>query len=418
MVAKIMSGKNMRGALKYNEQKVATGKAECIQANLFQREVHALTFNQKLNRFNQLIERNRRTKTNTLHISLNFDTCERLNIDELNRIATAYMEKIGFGDQPYLVYQHHDAAHPHIHILTTLIQENGKRIPIHYLGKNQSEKARKEIEKEFQLVQASSKSKNDDQDIRAIDLEKILYGKSESRRSVSNVVRTVVRSYKYSSLPELNAALGLYNVRAERGHETSKMFDRKGLLYSIVDSKGNSIGVPVKASAIYGKPTLGFLEKQFRLNEVLKQPHRNSIKDTIDRVIQSGVTDKNELITELSKKGLIALLRHNNDGRIYGVTFIDTKHQVVFKGSDLGKAYSANFLLSRIEENKEAAKPFRPGFSPGTTSSDKNPSKPSSSFQSLEILKGIITAEDTDRSSPEAALRLGRKRRKRKGRGL
>lgn len=408
----------MRGALKYNEQKVATGKAECIQANLFQREVHALTFNQKLNRFNQLIERNRRTKTNTLHISLNFDTSERLSIDELNRIATTYMEKIGFGDQPYLVYQHHDAAHPHIHILTTLIQENGKRISIHYLGKNQSEKARKEIEKEFQLVQASSKSKNDDPDIRAIDLEKILYGKSESRRSVSNVVRTVVRSYKYSSLPELNAALGLYNVRAERGHETSKMFDRKGLLYSIVDSKGNSIGVPVKASAIYGKPTLGFLEKQFRLNEVLKQPHRNRIKDTIDRVIQSGVTDKNELITELSKKGLIALLRHNNEGRIYGVTFIDTKHQVVFKGSDLGKAYSANFLLSRIEENKEAAKPFRPGFSPGTTSSDKNPSKPSGSFQSLEILKGIITAEDNDRSSPEAALRLGRKRRKRKGRGL
>jgi len=86
-----------------------------------------------------LIEKNARAKTNCVHISLNFDVSEKLNKNKLNEIAADYMDKIGFGDQPYLVYQHNDAAHPHLHIVTTNIREDGKRISIHNLGKNQSE---------------------------------------------------------------------------------------------------------------------------------------------------------------------------------------------------------------------------------------------------------------------------------------
>ncbi len=56
------------------------------------------------------------------------------------------MSKIGFGDQPYLVYQHFDARHPHIHIVTTNIKSDGSRIKTHNIGRNQSERARREIE--------------------------------------------------------------------------------------------------------------------------------------------------------------------------------------------------------------------------------------------------------------------------------
>lgn len=52
------------------------------------------------------------------------------------------MDKIGFGG---LVYQHHDAAHPHLHIVSTNIQEDGRRIGVHNLGNDQSEMTRKTI---------------------------------------------------------------------------------------------------------------------------------------------------------------------------------------------------------------------------------------------------------------------------------
>ena len=418
MVAKVISGKDIAGALNYNEQKVVQGKALCIQANLFKRDVGQLNFHDKLNRFTELNERNRRTKTNTLHISLNFDLGEKLSVDQLTKIASTYMSKIGFGDQPYLVYEHKDAAHPHIHILTTIIQENGKRLPIHYLGENQSEKARREIELEFGLVQAESKKKNINEFIHPVDVQKAIYGKSETRRSILNIVRTVTRSYKYTSLPELNAALRQYNVTADRGTEHSKMFEKRGLLYSLIDEKGLRIGIPVKASAIPGKPTLAFLEKQFKLNEVLRQPHKDQLRKTIEQTLHAAhVVSKERFKSSLEKKNVDVVFRTNTEGRTYGVTFIDNRSRVIFNGSDLGKAFSAKAILERLSAKEDTIKPFRPGY----TRSPDSPLKESKNESSTDtgmgnVLRDLITADDTISGSPEAALRLGRnkKRRKRK----
>ena len=55
-------------------------------------------------------------------------TADKLSKEKLKEIANEYMQKIGFGEQPYLLYQHHDAGHPHIHIVTTNIKADGKRI--------------------------------------------------------------------------------------------------------------------------------------------------------------------------------------------------------------------------------------------------------------------------------------------------
>jgi len=400
----------MRGALNYNEQKVTQGKAECILANLFPKDVDNLTFRDKLEHFSKFHERNRRTHTNTLHISLNFDRTDKLSVKDLQDIATAYMDRIGFGEQPFLVYEHRDAAHPHIHILTTLIQANGKRLPIHNLGKNQSEEARKAIEKEFHLVQASSKSKADY--IRPVDIEKVIYGKSETRRSIVSVVRTVTISYRYTSLAELNAVLGLYNVRAERGREGSRMFERRGLLYGIVDTKGNCVGVPVKASAIYGKPTLNFLEKQFKLNEVLRSAHRIPIKNLVDQALNTGMTSRAKFVQAMTDADIAPIFRENSEGRIYGLTFIDQRNKVVFKGSDLGKEYSAAAINARLAANastSSSSSKYVPELS-----ADKD-AAPVSGNTYLEAVADILGPEAVDKSNPEAALKLGRKRKRRKG---
>src|SRR5687767_13289358 len=261
MVCKVISGKSIKGALNYNESKVREGLAECIAAVNFIAEPDHLNFYSKLSRFENLIEKNTRAKTNAVHISLNFDIGEKLSQSKLNEIAATYMNKIGFGDQPYLVYQHLDAAHPHLHIVTTNIQEDGKRISIHNLGKNQSEQARKEIEEKYGLVKAGSKQKQGF----APTLNKAIYGKSETKRTINNIVTEVMKRYNFSSLAEFNAVLRQYNVMADRGKEGMTMFNKNGLLYTMLDSKGNKVGVPIKASALYCKPTMKNLDGQFNL---------------------------------------------------------------------------------------------------------------------------------------------------------
>ena len=74
---------------------------------------------------------------------MNFPPAEKLEQNKHQEIAAVYMVKIGFKEQPYLVYEHLDAGHPHIHIVSTNIQQDVKRISLHNLGKIQSENARK-----------------------------------------------------------------------------------------------------------------------------------------------------------------------------------------------------------------------------------------------------------------------------------
>lgn len=414
MVAKVNSGQNILGLLNYNENKVKEGVATCIQENLFNCNVDRLSFYDKLKTFQGFITRNHRATTKAVHISLNFDPSEKIDKETLRGIATQYMDKIGFGRQPYLVYQHFDAAHPHIHIVTTNIQQDGKRIILYNIGRNQSEKARKEIERDFGLVKASGKKWNEAEVINAIDVKQAVYGKLETKRTISNTVRFVTRSYKFTSIPELNAVLRQYNVMADLGKEGSQMNLKKGLLYRLVDENGLKVGMAIKASAIYGKPILANLEKQFKVNEVLRRPHRQRLIQSIDNSFRGieSVT-KSAFVQALAKDGIFVLLRQNEEGRIYGITFVDNKTKVVFNGSDLGKAYGAKAITERLTNlNSQAPTQILPAFISALSE------KTESTEIGIEgVIKDLTEAKQYDFSSPDSAMKR-RKRKKSRGRSI
>ncbi|MFD2872047.1 relaxase/mobilization nuclease domain-containing protein [Mucilaginibacter ximonensis] len=347
MVAKIKSGKSLKGALNYNENKVKQGKAELIGAVGYLKEPRNLSFYEKLLRLTDLAERNERTKTNTVHISLNFANGEKLPTELLQQITQDYMQGIGFENQPYLVYRHSDAGHPHIHIVSTNIKASGERISLHYLGQNQSEKARKAIEIKYQLVKAEEQQKQKP-DIKAIPAE---YGRQETKRAITNIVNQTIRTYKFTSIPELNAVLRQYHIEADRGSKDSRVYAKGGLVYWITDKKGNKTGVPIKASSIYGKPTLKTLEEKFRLNETLRKPLKEKLKTTISQALQKS-TDRTSFEKLLKAQNIEVLFRRSDDGRIYGATFIDHENKAVFNGSDLGKEFSANPLNDRFHKNE------------------------------------------------------------------
>jgi hypothetical protein len=349
MVAKIISGKHIRGILHYNENKVAAGQAQLIMASGFAGEIDKMSFDNKLKRFENLTMLNGKVKTNALHISLNFDVSEKLDNARLQAIANTYMDKIGFGEQPFLVYRHGDAAHNHVHIVATNIQPDGKRIALHNIGWMVSEPARKQIEQEFNLVRAESKTFKQHATIKPADIEKAIYGHIPTKRAISNVVGAVMSQYKYTSLAEFNAALRLLNVVADRGKEDTLMFQKKGLIYSMLDKDGNKIGVPIKASAFYSKPTLLNLEKKFVHNLEKRKPNRDELKGVIEKVFKNyNSITKATFTSELQKQNIQAVFRQNYQGLTYGLTLIDNTNKTVFKGSDLGKRYSAGGLMERF----------------------------------------------------------------------
>jgi hypothetical protein len=119
----------MHRIFNYNENKVKEGLAECIGAENFPLNGDEMSHKIKLGYLLKRMELRDSVKRNSVHISLNFDPSEtHLSTEKLKDIAGVYMQKLGFGEQPYLVYQHHDAGHPHIHKVTTNLQSNGDRI--------------------------------------------------------------------------------------------------------------------------------------------------------------------------------------------------------------------------------------------------------------------------------------------------
>lgn len=178
------------------------------------------------------------------------------------------------------------------------------------------------------------------------------YGKTETKKAIENVLNFVVSNYKYTSLPELNAVLKLYNIEADKGTGNSRIAKHNGLLFHALDEKGNRIGVPIKASKFYDKPILKNLEKKFAANDIKRQPDKSRIKNAIDTAfIKGNIIILPQLMKQLQKEGIDTFLRQNAQGLVYGVTFVDHKTRSVFNGSSIGKEYSAMGLQDRCALN-------------------------------------------------------------------
>ncbi len=433
MVAIIKTGHSIHRILNYNENKVDQGVAECIGAGNYPVDIEKMVFTIKLNRFLKQADLNENVKRNSVHISLNFDVTEKgISKEKLMDIADTYMDKIGFTKQPYLVYQHHDAGHPHIHIISLKVRDDGSRIDMQNIGRNQSEKARKEIETVYGLVPAERHKREKELVPKPVAASKVEYGRSDTKRAITNVLDKVLQNYKYTSLPELNAVLRQYNVATDRGSENSRIFQNRGLVYRILDDSGNKIGVPIKASDFYGSPTLNFLEERFMENEKTRTPYKSRIKNVVDIAL---LNNKKISIQELAKRvelyGINMIFRQNSEGMLYGITYVDHQTQCVFNGSTLGKLYSAKAIqercgLNEVIQQKTIASKTEKLLG---TISQVNPKEVSHSLLNsdsqknivadfsteIEKILNVLTQAEHNSSSLSNQLKGKKKRKKRKG---
>ncbi|WP_157257621.1 relaxase/mobilization nuclease domain-containing protein, partial [Dysgonomonas macrotermitis] len=147
MVAKISAGKSLFGALAYNQAKVDKGTADVLFSQNIIRTVDG-SYNMALcmRSFEPYLAANNKTLNPVIHISLNPHPDDKLTDEQLSSIAQEYMDKLGYGKQPYLVYKHEDIDRKHIHIVSVRVDETGKKISDSF-EKKRSDTIRKELEK-------------------------------------------------------------------------------------------------------------------------------------------------------------------------------------------------------------------------------------------------------------------------------
>ena len=337
MIAKISATENLGGALGYNFKKVDKEEASILLAQgLYQNKEGTYTMAEVFADMEALIPKKCRTKKTVFHCSLNPHPDEKLSDETLTQIAKEYMEALGYGKQPYIVFKHSDIAREHIHIVSLRVNGEGKKINDKF-EKRRSKKITDTLERKYNLIPSSKIA-----DKVMNETPKIDTTRGNIKEQVASVLRMVLKHYKFCSLGELNAILGKYNLAVEEVKTEFRGKKYDGLVYVPTDDKGDKVSTPINASDI-GRG-VGYTAIQNRIQKS-KQTIKLLIPTIRNKVLQTMRTSPNmekELRQRLEEQGLRVVIRKNDNGRIYGITFIDDERGAAFNGSRLGKGYSAN----------------------------------------------------------------------------
>ena len=337
MIAKIFATENLGGAIGYNFKKVEKGEANILlAAELYQSKEGRYTMEDVLADMEALIPKNCRTKKTVFHCSLNPHPDEKLSDERLTQIAKEYMEALGYGNQPYIVFKHNDIAREHIHIVSLRIDGEGKKINDKF-EKRRSKQITDTLERKYDLIPSSKVADKAVEETPKIDITR-----GNIKEQVASALRMVLKHYRFCSLGELNATLSAYNLAVEEVKTEFRGKKYDGLVYVPTDDKGDKVSSPIHASDI-GRG-VGYTAVQNRM-----QKSKQAIKPLISiiryRVLQTMRTSpktEEELRQRLEEQGLRVFIRKNESGRIYGITFIDDKEGIALNGSRLGKGYAAN----------------------------------------------------------------------------
>lgn len=339
MIAKIGRSANLYGALAYNNLKVEKENGQILFANkMIETSDGQYSVAQLAQSFTPYLLANLSTEKHKLHISLNPDPKDKVSDETYREMAEQYMRELGYGDQPFVVFKHTDIDRSHIHIVSVCVDENGKKISDKF-EKMRSMNICRELEKQYNLIPATDKEHQQNNKI----FKPVDYKAGDVKSQIASVVRHLPNYYQFQTLGEYNALLSLFNITTEKVEGELQGQHREGLLYIPLNEQVERAGNPFKASLFGKNAGLPALKSHIEIcNMKLKDhPNKQTLKVAVTIALQSTA---NELSfkKQLGEQGINVVVRRNDTGRIYGMTFIDHNSKTVWNGSRLAKELSAN----------------------------------------------------------------------------
>ena len=363
MIAKISPpSKDLMKTLTYNFRKVDRDQADIFLSGQLSAD-GKLTAERVFREMTAYIPSGARTKNIVFHASINPRPDEPLSDDRLRTIAREYLCRLGYGDQPFIVFKHRDIAREHIHLVSTRVRHDGSKIQ-DTMEHVRSTRIMRSLEAKFGLMPSSPSRKKADVSAQPSAVE---IGAGDIKRQVADAVEHVLGRYAFQSVGEMNLLLARFRVTAEEVKTERKGRPFDGIIYAATDADGHKICTPIKASEIGRQVSYAALRRHFEQSKSVVRERSGAIRLAIADVMQTS-PDRAEFIDHMHGHGIETVLRINAAGRLYGITFIDDANGIAVNGSRLGKGFAANvfnayfagepnpFLeMSRPKEKEERA---------------------------------------------------------------
>ena len=269
--------------------------------------------------FNAFMPKTGKTKKPVLHISLNPHPDDRLSEQQYEILAREYLDKLGFGEQPFIIYKHMDIDRHHIHIVTVNVNEQGKRLNQDFLFRR-SKRITAELEEKYNLYKAQREKITPDMPIRKVDPSGDISCQREQsgacsnyaersrdrrethiKRQVANTVKMVGMRYRFQTIGEYNAILSLYNIRCEQADSRVNGREYHGLVYFATDGDGKTIATPFKASRLGKFASRTAIDGRFERakDKIDVAPTKRKVADVL-----ANAADKSDFVAKLKAQNI------------------------------------------------------------------------------------------------------------------
>ena len=342
MIANITQSATVAPLLNYNKNKVLTQEATELDfgGNLYKKEAKYAEY--MIAAFGNNIKSNRKDKF--LHVSLSFlpEDNAVLNDSILKDIVKDYLAGIGFSaEHPYIVYKHDDTVHPHVHIVTSKLDENGKCIAKSN-NYRQSQRVTRELEIKYNLIKVSSQK-----------LGAIVHNRLSNTPSLRDKLNFHIKYALENLLVKNMAEFILYlndNSLDVQLISVSDFIDHKqsvnyGLVFNNLTNDFLQSQKGIKASSLYLKPTMRNLESIFLKNQEIQQSHKMDIKKVLDHAFtkyeQLTLVDLYKLLIANNIK---PNFKTDSNNQLVGVSYIKINTANKYSGENIGKKYTARSM--------------------------------------------------------------------------
>lgn len=302
MTVKILSSTSSFNGVSYNTNKTQTAKGELMKFKNFGYLQHSNNVSpEEMKTFLKVhSNRNKQVKAKQFHAVISCKEREYTKI-ELTKIAEEWLDKMGYGANPYLIVFHSDTKNNHVHMVSSRIGTDGRKIQDN-MERVRGQKAINEImirdvHRECQQTIADLKSYS----YSTISQAKLFL---ENRGYSLKEEEDALKLYKYGifqgQIPQLQIAekLSSYTLDKQRQTQLKAIIDKYLKVYN---SEPSPVFEPVKE------------------NRIGKQ-----------------VGYRSELSDYLKAKFGLEFIYHGKEGKHpYGYTIIDHKANIMFKGSEI-----------------------------------------------------------------------------------
>lgn len=268
-----------------------------------------------------------------VHATLNLPRGEHLDNDTFLALAKAYMEYMGYGEQPYIVVRHHDTEHEHVHIVSSTIREDCSQINLSF-DYRRSMAAQKYLEKEFGL--SPSPEKRTVRELPKLETPQLNPQDGNGvRYYMQDILNNTLQKHKVRSFDELAKLLKEYHIELRVVDRSGRV----GVAYGIATKEGYK-------SRFIGGYTVHPQFSGPKLQQVFEHNRQSALLPMVKKRLEKQIQTTYKLFRTLrpdhlpeilgSHQKLDCRLNYNDQGQEVDFTIYD-KSGYVLRSDEIGR---------------------------------------------------------------------------------